>query len=227
MLLMLGKAIGGVTLALGILYFGVSACVTVLGERLPESQTQAMHPRLQQYAPERLGNDPEHPVARILGIEECHTDNMAGDAPAFSFQVEVIIDGDTIQAHTSESAGQRLRLWGIDAPESDQPHGSEARARLASMIPTGKIVEARDMGTDQYGRILVIIGKNNELPVNWNMVLSGNAHHYAYGDSEDNKCLAEAQKTARAAQAGLWHEPNPVNPYDWRQQRNGRDSDSE
>ena len=39
------------------------------------------------------------------------------------------------------------------------------------------------MGTDKYDRILVVKGEDNELPVNWAMVLTGNAHHYDFGDS--------------------------------------------
>ena len=39
------------------------------------------------------------------------------------------------------------------------------------------------MGTDKYERILIVIGKDNELPVNWTMVLTGHAHHYDFADS--------------------------------------------
>ena len=72
------------------------------------------------------------------------------------------------------------------------------------------------MGTDQYGRILAVIGPDNDLPLNWNMVLTGNAHHYDHGDSQGNLCLKEAQQIARYAKQGLWREENPVTPYDWR-----------
>ena len=45
------------------------------------------------------------------------------------------------------------------------------------------MVKARNMGTDKYGRILVVIGEDNQLPVNWTMVLTGYAHQYDFGDS--------------------------------------------
>ena len=48
------------------------------------------------------------------------------------------------------------------------------------------------MGTDQYGRILAVIGEDDELSLNWNMVLTGNAHYYDHGDSAGNICLKEA-----------------------------------
>ena len=201
MLLMLGKAVGIITIAITALYFGMVTCVNYAHDALdsaqhqelppelrnymPEDsgQTQAVHPQMQQYMPERLGNDPEHPIARLLDIDQCHTENWLPDTPEITFQLQRIIDGDTILAHTSEQPDQRLRLWGIDAPESDQPHGAEATARLQALVPTGKMVKARNMGTDKYDRILIVIGEDNGLPVNWTMVLTGNAHHYDFGDS--------------------------------------------
>ena len=72
------------------------------------------------------------------------------------------------------------------------------------------------MGTGQYDRILVVIGEDNELPVNWTMVITGNAHHYDYGDSAGDPCLTQAQKTAQAAYAGLWRDRNPITPQEWR-----------
>ena len=205
MLLMLGKAVGIITIAITALYFGMVTCVNYAHDALdsaqhqelppelrnymPEDsgQTQAVHPQMQQHMPEKLGNDPEHPVARLLKIDQCHTENWLPDTPEITFQVQRIIDGDTILGHTSEQPDRRLRLWGIDAPESDQPHGAQATARLQALVPTGKMVKARNMGTDKYNRILIVIGEDNELPVNWTMVLTGNAHHYDFGDSaKDN-----------------------------------------
>ena len=121
MLLMLGKAVGIITIAITALYFGMATCVNYAHDALDSGPTQAVHPQMQQYMPERLGNDPEHPVARLLEIDQCHTANWVPDTPEITFQVQRIIDGDTILAHTSDQPDQRLRLWGIDAPESDSP----------------------------------------------------------------------------------------------------------
>ena len=136
---------------------------------------------------------PNHPIARLLEIDQCHTARWVPDTPEITFQVQRIIDGDTILAHTSEQPDQRLRLWGIDTPESDQPHGPEATARLQALVPTGKMTKARNMGTDQYDCILVIVGEDNELPVNWTMVFTGNAHHYDHGRSAGNIWLSQTK----------------------------------
>ena len=192
MLPSLGKAIGltAIVIAIALLYFAVVACVNLLHDAVGSDEPPpSIHPQLQPYMPEKLGNDPEHPVARLLDIDKCHTENWVPGTPEITFQVQRIINGDTILAHTSEQPEQRLRLWGIDAPESDQPHGTEATARLQGLVPTGKMVKARNMGLDKYERILVIIGEENELPVNWTMVMTDNAHHYDFGDSAGDLCL--------------------------------------
>ena len=69
------------------------------------------------------------------------------------------------------------------------------------------------MGTDQYDRILVVIGEGNELPVNWTMVMTGNAHHYDFGDSAGNILIREIQQLAKSAKQRLWRATNPVGPY--------------
>src|SRR5260370_40743547 len=66
-----------------------------------------------------------------------------------------IIDGDTIEIH-----GQRIRLFGIDAPEHDQlceaggnqyRCGQQAALALAGQIGT-RTVDCLPRGVDQYGR---------------------------------------------------------------------------
>ena len=216
MLFALAKATGIITISIAVLYFTMAKCVHYANDALSDGTTPVIHPQAQQYMPERLGNDPDHPIARLLDIDQCHTGNWVPDTPEITFQVQRIIDGDTILAHTSDQPDQRLRLWGIDAPESDQPHGAEATTRLQGLVPTGKMIKARHMGTDPYDRTLIVIGEDNELPVNWTMVFTGSAHHYDYGDSEGDPCLKQAQKTAEAAYAGLWANPDPITPRDWR-----------
>ena len=77
--------------------------------------------------PEGLGNDPDHPVARLLEIDHYHTARWVPDAPEITFQVERILDGGTIAAHTSWQPDQRRGLRGIDAPELDQPQNPTDR----------------------------------------------------------------------------------------------------
>lgn len=65
---------------------------------------------------------------------------MAGDAR--------VIDGDTIQA-----AGDRIRLWGIDAPETNTEAGRKAKRWLTEFL-SGKDVSCSPRGVDKYRRIV-------------------------------------------------------------------------
>jgi endonuclease YncB( thermonuclease family) len=67
-----------------------------------------------------------------------------------------VVDGDTIDV-----AGTRIRLWGIDAPESaqmcerggsDYACGQKASVHLRSVIG-GAIVACEPRAKDRYGRI--------------------------------------------------------------------------
>lgn len=108
------------------------------------------------------------------------------------------IDGDTL-----DQAGARLRLLGIDAPESrqqcerngaDWPCGLEARAALVKLLGRGP-VECRGSRYDRYGRLLVVC-RAGEIDLNGAMVSQGMA--VAYGG------YAAEESQARAARLGVW-----------------------
>ena len=218
MLPLAGKALAAVIALIGAAYLLPFACAAVTPDEDPFQQNHDRLPHFAQpYVPENLGNEADRQIARLFNLEDCHTRNFTNDAPEIHLQVEQIIDGDTFVAHTNERSGERVRLWGIDAPESDQPHGDLATAFLQTTIPVNTMVKARHMGTDQYGRILAVIGPDHQLSLNWNMVLTGNAHHYDHGESQGALCLSEAQQIARTAKQGLWRQNDPITPYEWRQ----------
>jgi len=90
--------------------------------------------------------------------------------------VASVVDGDTIEIH-----GQRIRLHGIDAPESSQlcvrPTGERWRCgQQASFALADRIeratVSCQPRDRDRYGRIVAICFKGNEDLNRW-MVASG------------------------------------------------------
>lgn len=71
----------------------------------------------------------------------------------------------------------------------------------------------RPAGQDRYGRTLGTLEIDGQ-DVNRQMVLDGLAWHYTrYSDDER---LAAAEREARAAGRGLWRDPRPVPPWEWR-----------
>ncbi len=135
-------------------------------------------------------------------------------------RVVAIADGDTITLVDSANTQHRIRLEGIDAPESHQAFGEQSRLSLSEMI-YGKDVSVTYQKIDQYGRLvgkIILDGKD----INLEQVKAGMAWHYKFYEDEqtpeDRELYAKAEAEARAAQRGLWQDPNPTEPYQFRKE---------
>lgn len=121
-------------------------------------------------------------------------------------------DGDSLTLYSGTGPQLKIRLDGIDAPELKQAFGAAAKRRLSDLV-FGKRILVEVKGKDRYGRTLGVVrfeGRN----VNLEMVRWGFAWHFVRYSKD--QALAEAERTARAAKAGLWtHEP-PIAPWEFR-----------
>jgi endonuclease YncB( thermonuclease family) len=135
----------------------------------------------------------------------------AARAQSVTGKVVAVHDGDTISIRTS-STTIRVRLVGIDCPEARQPYSARAK-RFTSQMVFGKTVTVIGEGLDRYDRLLgrVLV---DGVDVNEALVRNGLAWHYQ--DGAGDRRLAEAEKAARAARAGLWADPDPIPPWRWR-----------
>jgi len=143
-----------------------------------------------------------------------------GDAPSrFTTRVVRVADGDTVSVTLGRET-VRIRLWGIDAPESDQPWGEEATDRATEAL-LGQRVTFIWHDTDRYGRrvceIILPDGEN----FNETLVREGLAWWYRYF-APDADHLRRAQLEAMEARRGIWEDPGPMAPWDWRR----RDADA-
>jgi len=124
-----------------------------------------------------------------------------------------VTDGDTLTLLVDKTQ-YKIRLQGIDAPESAQPFGTQAKKALSDKV-FGKTVKVLSQGADKYGRTLGVVYADG--CVNTAMVKEGFAWHYK--QYVDNNTLAKAEEEARAAKAGLWADAKPVAPWDWRHKK--------
>lgn len=142
------------------------------------------------------------------------------NAETITGKVVGVLDGDTVEVLDATNTPHRIRLAGIDAPEKAQPFGNRAKKRLLELVG-GQTVEVESNKVDQYGRTvgkLICDGQDANLA----MVKSGLAwwyREYAREQSEADRGLYEAAETAaKAERLGLWSDPNPIPPWDWRHQ---------
>lgn len=123
-----------------------------------------------------------------------------------------IADGDTFTMIFDNGFEVRVRLNGIDSPEKKQAFSNRAKQTLSDLIYNKK-VKVYYESKDRYGRVLGDIYIDN-LNVNQEMVRRGMAWHFIrYSDDET---LAALEKEARKNSIGLWADPNPVAPWEFR-----------
>ncbi|KAF3948240.1 hypothetical protein ACB098_06G135600 [Castanea mollissima] len=113
----------------------------------------------------------------------------------------------------------RIRLRGIDAPESSMPYGKEAKEELTKIVQ-GKCLRVLVYGEDRYGRCVGDIYCNGKFVQEF-MLKKGFAWHYTAYDQRPE--LATWEKEAQAKRVGLWASSNPEKPWEWRKdKREGR-----
>jgi endonuclease YncB( thermonuclease family) len=142
-------------------------------------------------------------------------------------RVIAVFDGDTIKVLTGDQQSFKVRLAGIDAPERGQAFGAASKKHLAAMV-AGQQVRVESIKHDRYGRILAKVWVRpgdcpscaKTLNVNHAQILDGLAWWYRYYASdqseEDRGRYESAEQEAKARKWGLWADPDPVPPWDWR-----------
>lgn len=133
-------------------------------------------------------------------------------------RVVAVTDGDTIKVLGEANIQHKVRLTGIDAPEKKQPYGRASQKHLASLI-AGKTVTIEYSKTDRYGRILGKV-RHDGIDVNLEQLKAGYAWWYRFyaktQPKEDRESYEAAENSAKSDKLGLWADPNPINPYEWR-----------
>lgn len=137
--------------------------------------------------------------------------------PAWPGTVLSVHDGDTLTvAPCRAETPVVVRLYGIDAPEDDQPGGEVSTAFLRSHLPVGAEIEIIPFDRDRYGRTVALV-VNEGRTLNGEIVRAGLAWVYPrYCRAKFCRTWTRNQKEARASGLGLWSAPNPLPPWKWR-----------
>ena len=132
-------------------------------------------------------------------------------AEEFIGKVITVLDGDTLQVLRSGHP-VKIRLAGIDAPESAQEYGDLSRQSLAQLV-LHKPVHIHTLAVDDYGRLVAEVTLDG-LNINHEQVRRGMA--WAYSFFHNDKTVNALEQAARAAKRGLWAQANPIVPNQWR-----------
>ena len=138
-----------------------------------------------------------------------------------------VIDGDTLEVETGgglmqKSQRTRIRMYGIDAPESSQKGGPESTRHLERLIGSHRNAWMNASATDQYGRTVGLVYPKRGKPqnsYNFRMVRDGQAWVYMAG-AADRSRYEEAEAQAKAKRRGIWkNQKSQQAPWAYRRRR--------
>jgi len=135
-------------------------------------------------------------------------DNQADIFEDSIHKVERVVDGDTIDIE----GGERIRLLGIDTPESGACFSAESTSYLQLLLADAHITIEKDItGSDRYERLLRYVYipsddiKNDDVFVNEQLVREGYAVVMPVApDNRYRDLLSSAQAEAKDTSRGMW-----------------------
>ncbi len=111
--------------------------------------------------------------------------------------VSSVVDGDTFQL----TSGKRVRLMGVDSPESQSCGGSEAKQRLSELV-LNKAVLLKEGVSEAYGRTLALVYVDDQL-IN-KIIMEEGWGRPDYRKNSQREVLTRAYKQAVKNKLGLW-----------------------
>jgi len=144
---------------------------------------------------------------------------VCGSAFAFTGPVTRVSDGDTITVQSPSGDHVKVRLYGIDTPESQQTFGSQATRFTKSKVMhrTVRIVE-KDV--DRYGRSVALVYTEDGELLNQQLVENGLAWVYdRYCKIDQCSSWVAMQDSARGNKVGMWQDPEIIAPWDFRKSK--------
>ena len=140
-------------------------------------------------------------------------------AGTYTGRVVGVMDGDTIKVLDKAKTLHRIRLAGVDAPEKKQPYGQRSKQQLARQVFDREVT--LDCGKiDRYKREICVVLLDGQ-DITLAQVQSGYGWWYRQYAREQtlSQRLAyqAAELSARELRLGLWRDPSPTPPWEWRQ----------
>lgn len=135
---------------------------------------------------------------------------------AWNGSVVGVLDGDTLDVLHMRHA-ERIRLYGIDCPEKRQAFGKVAKLATSALV-FGRTITVKPHDTDRYKRVVAEVFLPDGTNLNQQLVRDGWCWWYRKYAADDTT-LEQLEAKARAEKKGLWADPEPVPPWEWRKQK--------
>jgi len=140
----------------------------------------------------------------------------SGDSTSTNAFVMRAVDGDTLEATLDDGTVAKIRLLGVNTPESVDPRrpvecfGKEASKHMAVLVAGKRVLLAADPQADEvdkYGRLLRNVFLDDGTDVNASLIRDGYAYAYlGFPLNKQRKIeLARLQDEAKMAERGLWN----------------------
>lgn len=128
-----------------------------------------------------------------------------------------VVDGDTVEVTDARSTRIKVRVLGIDTPETQDPRtgvqcwGPEATANAKQALSGNQVqlrVDPPQDASERYGRVLAYVILPNGANYSVEAARAGAARSYVYGRPVlAHAQIVAAENTAKAARRGLWGPP--------------------
>ena len=138
-------------------------------------------------------------------------------AATLSGRVEKVEEGDLLTI-INLNRSIKIRLLGVDAPDTNQHFSDVAREHLAQLVLNKFIVvQYSGLGPHNYIVGKVLIG---DVDICAQMIRDGAAWYSdtdaGYLSPEDRETYRGSEQAARAERRGIWGEANPIAPWEFR-----------
>lgn len=125
-----------------------------------------------------------------------------------------ISDGDTLTV-LDDRRQVKIRLANIDAPEKAQPFGQRSKESLSDLCYQ-KDANYQVQDIDRYGRTVAVVTCAG-VEANRAQIERGMA--WVYPKYNKDRSLPAVEAAARTASIGLWRDPSPIPPWDFRRNK--------
>lgn len=143
----------------------------------------------------------------------CVPESFAQNA-GYSAYCVAVIDGDTIKVKT-KGTEQKIRLYGIDCPELDQPFGSQAKNKTKKLIQN-KRVKIQVLDKDRYGRLVALVSTKTFI-LQEELLKSGLAVVYPmFCKMPICSKWQQLEEQAKEQKKGIWKSKHTAFPWEWR-----------